>query len=93
MHSFRSDTLLRRSPQQVSTPLGDELVIMHIASGYYYALNEIGARVWSLLEVPTTFAHLLDCLVDEYEVERQTCERDLKKILGRAIEKELVELA
>lgn len=66
---------------QVSSDLGGEAVILNMESGVYHGLNEVGARVWNLIEQPKTVKEIKDILVEEYEVEPQICQNDLFALL------------
>lgn len=74
--SLTSATKVVRSPEQVSGDLDGKVVLLSIENGEYYNMNEVGSRIWSLLEKPTTVAGLIDTLVTEFEVTREQCERE-----------------
>ena len=38
------------SPDQISSDLGDEAVILNLKSGVYHGLNEVGAKVWAFIQ-------------------------------------------
>ena len=66
---------------QVSSELDGEAVILNLESGTYFGLDEIGARIWSLLQEPKSIVEIRDTLLDEYEVEADRCEEDLLALL------------
>ncbi len=53
--------------------MGESLLMMSVEKGRYFSLNGVGARVWELLEGPTTERALVDCLVGEFEVTADEC--------------------
>ena len=65
-----------RSPDQVSGDLDGKVVLLSIENGEYYNMNEVGSRIWVLLEKPMTVEALIDRLFDEFEVERAVCEQE-----------------
>jgi len=69
-------TSVVRSPDQVSGDLDGKVVLLSIENGEYYNLNEVGSRIWVLLEQPMTVAALIERLLAEFEVDRATCERE-----------------
>ncbi len=73
--------IISKAPDQIASELGDEAVILNLASGAYYGLNEVGARVWDLIQQPCTVAKILHTLLTEYDVQPEVCEQDLTKIL------------
>ena len=73
--------------------LEGELVLLNLESGVYFGLDPVGTRIWHLLTEPCTLEHILDALVDEYDVARGQCEHDLLRFVGRLREKALLEVA
>lgn len=86
-------------PAQVHIPDGvmarqvaEEIVILDLASGNYYGLDAVGARIWSLLTAGKTPAEVLQTVVEEFDVAPEEFERDLLKLLHELKEKGLVSL-
>ena len=70
--------------------LDDDLVILDIPSGRYFELNDVGAIVWEHLDGSNTVDDLVDRVLDEYAVERDTASTDVQDLLGQLIEAGLV---
>jgi hypothetical protein len=81
------------SKTQLSTTLGDEVVILGLNDEVYYGLDGAGARMWALLQTPRTIAELVDLLSAEFEVARERLETDLQALVDALHEKGLVALA
>jgi len=77
---------------QVSSDLGGEVAILDLKAGVYYGLDAVGARIWSLIQVPRTVNEIRDILLEEYDVEPERCERDLLVLLRRLADEGLVEV-
>jgi hypothetical protein len=75
------DTVLRPNKEMLHAAVGaEEAVMMSIASGNYYGLNAVAARIWQLLEKrPMTVAELCAQLCEEFDVDAQTCESTVLK--------------
>ena len=86
------NSVIALSKDQVSCDLSGEVAILDLKAGMYYGLNEIGARIWRLVKEPKTFRELLDLLLDEYEVERKDCEKDVSSLLADMARVGLVEI-
>lgn len=80
------------SPNQVSTSLGSEAVILGADAGEYFGLNEVGARVWELVQQPVLVSDICAALCDEYEVQPAECERDVIELLAELREKGLLDV-
>ena len=64
-------------PSQVmAQTVGEETVILDLASGTYFGLDPVGARIWQLLAEGKTLAEVCDTLLEEYEVSREQLEQD-----------------
>jgi hypothetical protein len=82
MRTFTSEDRLTRSPELLSTELDNETVLMSLEAGAYYGLEGPARSIWEKLESPLTFAALVDRLVGEYRVSRDTCASDMQKFLS-----------
>lgn len=78
---------------QVSCDLAGEAVILNLKSGFYYGLDPVGARIWSLIQKTTAVGAILDQLLEEYDVATDQCERDLLNLLQDMAAKELIHVA
>ena len=86
------DKKIVASRAQVSCNLGSDAAILNLKNGVYYGLNGVGARIWNLLQAPRSFGELHDILSGEYEVEPPQLETDIRELLGRLAENDLVEI-
>lgn len=77
---------------QVYSELDNEAVILHLQSGTYYGLNQVGARIWDMLRQPRKVAEILAAILDNYEVESARAERDLVALLQRLSDERLIEV-
>jgi hypothetical protein len=78
---------------QVSSDLGGEAVILHLASGTYYSLNEVGAHIWSLLQRPRQVREIVESIVAEYDVDREQCAVDVHRLLDMLAREGLIEIS
>jgi hypothetical protein len=90
--SLSVHSIVVAAPEQVSCPLGDESAILNLKNTVYYGLNPVGARVWSLLQRPRRISELRDALLEEFEVDADSCERDLLELLQKMRTEGLIEI-
>jgi hypothetical protein len=81
MGGLSPDTIVFASDEQVSSRVADEEVILNLENGTYYGLDPVGARVWDLIQEPTSVKDLVDRLLEEYEVDRDQCLEDVLALL------------
>lgn len=84
------NTRVVRSQGQVSTEVDGQIMLLSIERGSYFALADTGARIWALLEEASTVGEVCQRLQTEYDVDAQTCEREVLAFLRTALEESLV---
>lgn len=87
------NTTIAQSKDQVSTDLEGEIVLMGIEQGRYYSLNEVLGRIWTLAEKPVRISYLCDSLMDEYEVEREVCEKQVLEAVQTLAREKLIDVS
>lgn len=80
-----------RNPDLIGASIDDELVMMSVEKGQYYGLGGVAPRIWELLQKPHTFDQLVDRILEEFEVERSLCEKDMVGFLEKMEEFGLIE--
>lgn len=91
-HTLSRSSIVVAAKNQVSCDLGGEAAILNVASGVYYGLNPVGARVWSLIQQPRSVDEVRQSLTSEYDVEEQVCESDLLALLEELLAAGLIEV-
>lgn len=81
-------------PQEIIySRIDDEIVLLNTESGKYFKIDEIGSRLWGIIETPIVVKDLCKQLVSEYEVSIPQCERDVTPFLQGMLEEGLLQLA
>ncbi len=63
-----SDTRITPHPEVVSRLVEGEVVLLNVASGEYYSLDEVGSRAWALMaDDGVTVSELCRTLEAEFE--------------------------
>ena len=89
MTSSPRDVTVSRQPSVVGTDVGDLHVLLN-DDLRYLGLDPVATRVWELLAEPQTLEGLTGQLVSEYEVDADTCRRDVAALLDTLAEHKLV---
>ena len=76
----------------VMREVAGEAVILNLNSEQYFSLDEVGTRMWLMLEQHETVEAAVDELLAEYDVERARLERDLIELIEKLAEHSLVEI-
>jgi hypothetical protein len=77
------DATYARDPDFVSRRIADEVLVLPIRKNLgdlesIYTLNEVGARIWELLDGRRTLREIRDVIVGEYQVTDQEATVDLE---------------
>ncbi len=79
------------SDDVVARDVGGEVVLLDLASGTYFGLDSVGARIWQLLEEDgRTLAEACDVVIQEYEVARDVLEHDVLELARQLAEHGLI---
>jgi Coenzyme PQQ synthesis protein D (PqqD) len=73
--------------------VGDETVILDLASGGYYGLDPVGARVWQLLAQSQNLAQVCQTMQTEYDVASDVIEQDVQSLVRTLIAKQLLRIS
>ncbi|NMF83048.1 PqqD family protein [Nodosilinea sp. P-1105] len=76
-----STTTLKATSNQVSSEVGEEVVILQLQSGQYFGLDGVGAVVWEKLQTPVTPTELEAGLINEFDVEPEVLRHDLQVLI------------
>jgi hypothetical protein len=83
-------TPIRRSPRAVWREFDREIAVVDPRATAVRVLNEVGARCWQLAD-GRTFAEILEELLNEYHVERNQLEADMRAFLAELDDRGLLE--
>lgn len=56
-------------------------------------MNEVGSRVWDIIEKPMKVKEIIKTLTNEYDVDLKTCEDTVVDFLGRLNNAELISIS
>jgi len=90
-----SETLVKHVtiPEDVMiSRVEDEIVLLNLESEQYFALDDIGARVWELLSEYGSTDIVIEQISTEYDVEPEVIRGDLTKLLADLKEAGLVSI-
>ena len=77
------DSVITKNTEIDDTDLDGEKVMMNLDKGQYFMMNEVGSRIWELIEGNTPIVNIIETLTNEYDVDEETCENTVMEFLGR----------
>jgi hypothetical protein len=69
------------SPDVRFREVGGEGILLDLAEGRYFGLDEVGTRIWQLLRDRGSARAAFDRILEEFEVEPDRLEADLESLL------------
>lgn len=85
------DSVFARNESVVSRKIVDELILVPIRKNVaemetLYTLNEVGARVYELIDGERCVRDIVDSIVSEFDVERGEAENDVREFIEQLLE-------
>ena len=77
-----ADMWISRREGLIQAEVDGELVALHIDNGTCYGFNVTATRIWSLIEQPRLFSELKEILLGEYDIDSDTCEKQLGEMIA-----------
>ena len=77
-------------PDVVFEVFNDEIVIINLASGTYYSLDQSGAEIWQLLQQGATCPAIVAKIAATYALKYKEIELPVEKFLTELIQEKLI---
>lgn len=84
------DTQLSIPPQVMSRLVGDETVLLDLASGMYFGLDGVGKRIWESVAEGHSLGQTAAVIAAEYEVEEAKAQSDVIEFTNDLVERGLL---
>ena len=84
------DTVVVANPDAMTSSVGIETVILHFTAGTYFGLDEVGTRIWQLVQERRSVREIRDALLEEYDVDEARCDRAVHSLLASLAEHGLI---
>jgi hypothetical protein len=78
------------SEQALSQEVNGETVILDLKSESYFGLDEVGTRIWQLLQEHGDVKKTFDTMLEEFDVDADTLASDMKNLIDDLTEKGLI---
>jgi hypothetical protein len=85
--------LFEPNPDVVFRDLQGEAVILHLGTGTYFGLNEVGTRVWQLITERRTLREVCAAVAEEFDAPADRIERDVAALVDQLLGRDLLRAA
>ena len=70
----------------------DDVVILSTENAQYFGAETTGAMIWRLLEAPTSIAAICENLIQQFDVDKASCEAEVLEFVGQLKAAGLIEV-
>lgn len=84
--SLKESSRIKISPDVLFREIDGEGVILNPKTGIYFGLDKTGTDIWEWMQKKNAFRSLLSAMTENYDVDAETCRKDLTHFL-EALEK------
>jgi hypothetical protein len=75
------DCVVQRDHDVIAAEADQDVVMVSIANGLYYAVTDIAREIWETIDHPKKISDLIDDLTTTYNVDRHVCEEETLSFL------------
>lgn len=95
MVDFNIDSTIKRNNGFVFKEMGSESVLIELVNNVVnmdkvVTLNELGTYIYSQLNEAKSVEHLLELIVNEFDIDKETAQTDLIEFLNDALRMKIV---
>ena len=76
--------------QVIFSRIHDDVMILDPQSGSYFAIRQVGADIWDLIETPRSLRDICLELIERYDVDEEACAPDVKSFVTELVESGLI---
>jgi hypothetical protein len=83
-------SIIQRDPEVIAAEADQDLIMVSIASGYYYGISDVAREIWDAIESPKRISDLIQDLTTTYNIDRTSCEDQTLSFLETLLKEGLV---
>jgi len=80
------------SPDVLSQEVCGETVLLDLKNESYFGLDEVGTRIWQLLQEKGDTDYVSEKILEEYDVQEDQLRNDIEGLIGKLVEEGLIEI-
>ena len=79
-------------PDVLSQEVSGETVLLDLNSENYFGLNDVGTRIWQLIQEDGDLQKVYDTMLNEYDVDKKQLGKDMEELVARLVDAGLIEI-
>ncbi|WP_176817130.1 PqqD family peptide modification chaperone [Franzmannia pantelleriensis] len=72
---------VKRSGEPLVSRVDEDLILFSAEKGMYYGTRAVGNRIWELAAEPRQVSDICEHLMEEFDVDRETCQKEVVAFL------------
>ena len=80
-----------RTQENIASKIKDEIVMVNVSQGNYYALNPVASSIWDIIETPHSVIEICDKVLIEYDIDEETCNKEVSSFLDQLMKYKVIE--
>jgi len=87
------DNVVVQNKDLLSSELDSDTVLMSVTQSSYYGLDATAQQIWNMIDQPRRVTDLCEQLLQEYDVDRATCEQKVCNFLTELNKEGLIQVS
>ena len=86
------ETKIQRKTGILHSKIDNEVVMMAPDMKEYLAMNPTATVIWEMLDRVMSLDEIITGLLNKYEIDRITCEKETKEYIAKLLEKNIIQI-
>ena len=86
------NSIIQRDPEIIAAEAERDLIMVSLATGYYYGVSDVAREIWDAIERPKMVSDLVADLKARYNVDAALCEAQTLSFLKALFEEGLLQV-
>jgi len=86
---LEANSRVQHSPNATFQIVADEAILIHLNTGVYYSLNDVGTSFWNMMDGQRTIGECADAIAVEYNAPREVVLADLLELANELAAEDL----
>ena len=91
-HVLTLNSIVQRDPEIIAAEADQDLVMVSVATGYYYGLSDVAREIWDAIERPKKISDLVDDLIANYQIDSISCKEQTLSFLEALLDEGLLQV-
>ena len=86
------NSIIQRDPDVIAAEADQELIMVSVATGYYYGISDVAREIWQAIERPKKVSDLVDDLITNYPIDPSSCQDQTLSFLEALLDEGLLQV-